>query len=764
MHCIKRNSASKRNSARLKVFCLSALVFLAACDGGSESSATKTPPADSAGTFSDPSPSTGPSAVPAIGGQEQHASSDSSAGTVPTLQTPVLQTVLQTAAPQTPTVHPPAVPAPTLQTAAGTPPVSLGESAPVPPSGQDPKSRAAELVGEGKPAEAARVLERAGLVDEAVKVLTDAGQVDAAAAVLTSAGRTEAAYDLYAPEDYALQDPTNYEGGNDASLASAVDEKPAVKKHTLDINGETVRFTAQEGHLTVHAPKDPAAPDKKDAQASIFYTAYTRDDQPKEKRPITFFFNGGPGSGSIWLHMGGWGPWRFDVNGPAVAAGAETQPPQDFPLVQNQETLLDQTDLVFVDPVGTGFSEAIAPHTNKDFWQVDVDASQLFRFVVRYINLHNRQSSPKYLYGESYGAGIRVPIMSRLMTEAGTSAFDADPSGRPTVGLTGTVFQSPVFDMGVNCTQHLAHHCGATVPTYAMTGEWYAKATMRAGMALSPYLDLVRKFTLDTYIPTVEKYAASTPDEWKAYQAGPEAAKFFADTPKFIGIAPARAAASSSTTGIFGSGGGRGGSSTSTIIGAKVNPDIVYRQFLTEISPGYTLDVYDARMGVKGKPPYNFDFYEHEGFNNGFKKFRPDYLNYSNASFYEHLNHRISSAWIFRSMTISRSTTTAVPDIVSALQADPSVKYLTVHGYYDFVTPFFGSERDLEKVGLTNSIPVKAYEGGHMTYYAHSARQALKTDLDAFYADPPHAAKTPGASLPLPAAPAAASPSFVSLN
>lgn len=97
-----------------------------------------------------------------------------------------------------------------------------------------------------------------------------------------------------------------------------------------------------------------------------------------------------------------------------------------MPLVDNAESLLDESDLVFVDPPGTGYSQAIAPHMNKDFWGVQVDANVLFQFIKRYVNLNQRQSSPKYVYGESYGGGIRVPILSKMMTEAGSGAYDPE--------------------------------------------------------------------------------------------------------------------------------------------------------------------------------------------------------------------------------------------------------------------------------------------------------------------------------------------------
>ncbi len=324
--------------------------------------------------------------------------------------------------------------------------------------------------------------------DELVK----AGKIRDAVDTLQSAGLEQEAFDLAAPVDHAVDDTNTYDTTVSGTLDLAlVDETPATKRHEMVIGGQSIKFTASAGHLLAYAPKDPDKPDQpKDAQAAIFYTSYTRDNLPLDKRPVTFFFNGGPGSASIWLHMGALAPWRLVTGNPEVAEGAEIAAPTDFPLVENRESLLDQSDLVFVDPPGTGHSVAVTTydksdpanpktviaHTNQYFWGVTRDADLMRDFITRYINLHNRQSSPKYLFGESYGAGIRVPILSNLLLNAKGSRYDPDPSGKPANYLAGSILLSPVLDMSVNCTQNMVltvTPCGAWLPTFALIADYH---------------------------------------------------------------------------------------------------------------------------------------------------------------------------------------------------------------------------------------------------------------------------------------------------
>src|SRR5207237_437217 len=183
--------------------------------------------------------------------------------------------------------------------------------------------------------------------------------------------------------------------------------------------------TATAGHLVATEPRTGQA------QASMFYVAYTAEGVDGATRPITFFYNGGPGSASAWLHLGSFGPKRLAANAPAIDTA------QPFPLVDNEESLLDTTDLVFIDAVGAGLSEAIAPFTNRSFWGVDADAAVFRNFVLRYLAVNGRAGSPTFLFGESYGT-TRSAVLANLLEMAGTT-------------VDGVVLQSSVLNYGTNC-------------------------------------------------------------------------------------------------------------------------------------------------------------------------------------------------------------------------------------------------------------------------------------------------------------------------
>ena len=146
----------------------------------------------------------------------------------------------------------------------------------------------------------------------------------------------------------------------------------------------------------------------------VYSTAYTRSDvKDPGQRPIAFVYNGGPGSSSVWLHMGSVSPKRV------VTANADATPPAPYKLTDNANCLLDKTDLVFVDPVGTGFSHAVGKAADKDFWGVDQDVKSLAQFINTYVSRNNRWNSPKFLIGESYGTFRSAALANYLQSHDG---------------------------------------------------------------------------------------------------------------------------------------------------------------------------------------------------------------------------------------------------------------------------------------------------------------------------------------------------------
>ena len=284
------------------------------------------------------------------------------------------------------------------------------------------------------------------------------------------------------PGSYA--DPVVYSGAASASLAGA-EERAATVQTRITLEGRPLDYTATTGHLT--------ATDLQTGQpaASFFYVAYTAGALPAAQRPLTFFYNGGPGSASIWLHLGSFGPRRMATTFPS------TEPPASAPqLVDNQETLLDHSDLVFVDAIGTGYSQAIAPRTNAQFWSVDQDAAGFRDFVRRYLAANNRQASPVYLFGESYG-GPRTAVLANLLETAG-------------VRVAGVMLQSPAMNYNSNCGVFNPGQlsCEGYLPSYAAVSSYYRNSGSLPA-DFSSVLQRVREFAAGAYRSEVGAFLAS---------------------------------------------------------------------------------------------------------------------------------------------------------------------------------------------------------------------------------------------------------------
>jgi carboxypeptidase C (cathepsin A) len=181
--------------------------------------------------------------------------------------------------------------------------------------------------------------------------------------------------------DQPYSDPTQYGNGPDDSVTDTT-EVVAVTHHTAAVGGRQLAYTATAGHLVIVDPSSSKP------TAKMFYVAFTEDTPSPTERPVTFFYNGGPGSSSVFLLLGSFAPMRIKTDMPRLT------PPSPYTLEANPDSLLDKSDVVFINPVGTGYSAAIAPKTNKDFWGVDQDAASLRQFVERYLTIYDRWNSP----------------------------------------------------------------------------------------------------------------------------------------------------------------------------------------------------------------------------------------------------------------------------------------------------------------------------------------------------------------------------------
>ena len=475
------------------------------------------------------------------------------------------------------------------------------------------------------------------------------------------------------PAPQAVSDPLFYSSAATASLA-APNEITSVTKHTLALGGTTLQYTATVGHLTALALGSKAP------EASFFYVAYTLDGVAPGTRPLTFFYNGGPGSASVWLHMGSFGPRRIATNAPAHTG------PTPFPLIDNTETLLDVSDLVFVDAVGSGLSQAVAPNQNRTFWGVDGDAASFRDFVMRYVEVNNRASSPKYLFGESYG-GPRTAVLAALLESAG-------------VQLRGVVLQSPAMNYFSNCNlREAGTSCHGYLPSYAATGAWHGLASPSPSPAQIPdYMAQMRAYALDTYAPAVATFLGNaTPPE---ALLGPLAG--------FTGM-PAT--------------------------GWRAKFNMGPTTFRTTLTTGTRYGRYDARVKVAASSPDSDP--SSSIISPSFAANLPGYLlnelRYANDSPYSMLSDAIN-IWDWSHDGLMLPDT--IPDLAVALALNPHLKVLALSGYHDIATPFLTTEQDLARLNSPN-VTTKSYLGGHMTYLTDESRVRMKADLAAWYGSAP---------------------------
>jgi carboxypeptidase C (cathepsin A) len=555
------------------------------------------------------------------------------------------------------------------------------------------------------------------------------------------------AYNYPYERDVAFVDPNKYDTGDQGSIAlKAVTEQASLKQHTITINGKSVTFTARAGHLTASkvdatgktattSANGQATPGST-PEATIFYTAYTRDDLPKRDRPVTFFWNGGPGSSTIWLHMGSFGPQFLDSNAPVVPVSDYANPPASFPLKDNPVSLLDETDLVFVDPPGVGLSTAIAPHVNPDFWQVDADAQVVADFITRYINVYNRQSSPKYLYGESYG-GIRTPIVAHLLEQDGTANYlpDSDQrSGDPWRGgsdssshaanvLNGVVLGSPILNYDTNCNNSHGASCDSFILNGAMLEDYFGLTSARGTLSRQQYFDEVSDFVNSPEFFDYNSHCNSP--SWAAYIVTPAAQGVVKKLQKYVPL--------HTYWGLV------DWTQSDSCFASQFGGDL----FTYKIGKivGFKPDIYDGRMILPFNASYNPKDFLDAAYYNQFIVYLTTYVNYSNKpadeagqtpnSDYNENNGTVIANWNFTRNDGTDAQSLA--DIAAAIASDPNLKFTVLHGWDDLATPETQTLWDLEGAALSKSVPIQTFEGGHMTYDTDSSRLPLKNALVSFY-------------------------------
>lgn len=480
------------------------------------------------------------------------------------------------------------------------------------------------------------------------------------------------------PPGPGFTDATVYSTDANAALTTP-SEATAVTQHQVVLSASrTLAYTATTGHLTA-TEVGSGTP-----QASFFYVAYTLPGSAPATRPVTFFFNGGPGSASMWLHLGSFGPKRLATNMPS------NQIASAFPLVDNTETLLDISDLVFVDAVGTGQSQAIAPATNRTFWGVDADARVFRDFIARWLVANGRTASPRVVFGESYGT-TRAAVLSDELESAG-------------VGVDGVVFLSSVLDYNANCGVVAGSSIGCVgyLPSYAATGAWHNRVQPPPASADS-YALQATAFADERYAPALAAFIGNT--------AQP-AAQLITDLAQLTGLSATRWQAR-----------------------FNLDPDTFRNSLLT----GQLLGRYDARIAGANPGPLTVDgdpslTVIETPFINATRSYLSQTLGYSSPSTYVSFTSNAINLWQFSHD--GKGLPDTLPDLATAMTLNPRLRVLSLNGRHDLATPFHQSALDLRRLpaAMQPRIAFHQVDGGHMTYLDDAGRRAQRAALGDFYA------------------------------
>ncbi|GAC1657272.1 MAG: peptidase S10 [Vulcanimicrobiaceae bacterium] len=466
----------------------------------------------------------------------------------------------------------------------------------------------------------------------------------------------------------------------------------AVTHHAVQVQGTSIPYTARAGTLTLKNAKE-------DVTARMFYVAYTKDGADPNRRPVTFFYNGGPGSSTVWLHMGSYGPTKI-----ATVNGAPTGGPP-FRMVNNNDSLLDKTDEVFIDAPNTGYSRVIGKGEAKDFMGVDQDARAFSQFIQRYLSKNNRWNSPKFLFGESYGT-TRDCVLANMLQHAG-------------VQLNGVILLSSILNFGLHGLggpQPIAAGDWAYVlylPTEAATA-WYHHKAIGGGRSLPAFLREVEEFASGEYMHALAQGSDLGPAETDRVVEGLH---------RYLGL--------------------------SRRYIRESNLRIPYLRYSKELLRNENTIVgrYDSRFttfdidGAAENPSWDpSDVGMSGAFVGGFNQYIRQTLGYKSDLQYRPTAYGdlLGARWDMHHDGNDPPANVA-PDLAEAMSANPHLRVFSANGRYDFATPYFATVYTLGHLqiapALQKHITYGFYASGHMVYLNPQAQAAFKADLARWYDD-----------------------------
>jgi carboxypeptidase C (cathepsin A) len=487
---------------------------------------------------------------------------------------------------------------------------------------------------------------------------------------------------------------------------------------TVTVGGQTIAYQATAGTFVVHpkdwddVPRDPkaekgsAAPadeggDAKNptAEASMFYVAYFKNGGGQ--RPVTFVYNGGPGSATLWLHMGAFGPRRI-----VTATDAHT-PAAPYSLVNNSSSLLDATDLVFIDAPGAGFSRIAGKDKEKAFFGVDQDAYAFAEFISQFLSKYGRWNSPKYLFGESYGTPRSAVLINQL---------EADRS----IDFNGVILLSQILNFDLSPDRPTANPgvdlpYQTVLPTYAATA-WYHQKLPGERKPLEALLAEVEQFAMGDYAR-----ALAAGSELSTADRGAIAEKLHQYTGlsvDYIQRADLRIDGGEFRQNLKGDDGVTTGRLDTRFSGPDIDP----------LSQRADYDPQASALGSAYVSAFNEyvrkDLHYGEG-----KVFKPSIPTFRTWNFQHQLPGQSQPL-------SSRQGSNVMPDLANAMKINPNLKVQLNAGYFDLATPFYQGVYEMHHLpipaNLQANIEYKFYDSGHMVYAKDSSLKLLHDNAAAF--------------------------------
>ena len=477
-----------------------------------------------------------------------------------------------------------------------------------------------------------------------------------------------------------------------APAAPMAGEYPdSVTQHTDTIDGRTYAYTTRAGLITLTNQQGQPT-------ARVFYTADTLDGADPATRPVTFLYNGGPGSSTMWLRMGSVGPVRV------LAGNGKPSGPPPYRIVDNPYSLLDKSDLVFIDMPDSGFGRIVGAGKPKDFFGVDQDVAAFGQFIQNYITTFGRWNSPKFIFGESYGT-TRSAALSDYLLQHGVS-------------LNGVVLQSSILNFGIDYGNGEPNATGdwayvLYLPTEAATA-WYHNKIPNKPADLASFLQGVEQYAMGPYLSALYKGNRIGASERSAvarrlsyYLGIPEKYvlesnlrvpydRFQRELLRGQDVVVGRLDSRYTTYGLH----------------AASNEGPPWDPTDSSIDAPYTTAINQyLRETLKYNPPipYRTEIYD---------------IIYSNGSSWDFTHDR-------------REPTNVAPDLADAMTQNPNLKVFSANGYYDFATPFFATMYTLQHLeiapALRSNITFGFYQSGHMIYLDDNALAAYKADLGRWY-------------------------------